>query len=94
MKLGKHTSFMIDFIKDFIDGGTDSYLFKLDYDAYVIEHFPYMENENPELADRFVNTVDYTYESINDQELSEEEFRSRISAAFDEWLGKSKNGMH
>lgn len=25
MKKGKHTSFMIDFIKDFIDGEIDSY---------------------------------------------------------------------
>jgi len=90
MKKGKHTSFMIDFIKDFIEGEMDSYFFKLDYDAYVIEHFPYMENENPILAERFVNTVDYTYENIVDQQLTDEEFRTKISAAFDEWLEKAK----
>ena len=39
MKIGKHTSFMIGFIKDFIDGEIDSYFFKLDYDAYVIVAF-------------------------------------------------------
>jgi hypothetical protein len=81
---------MIGFIKDFIDGEIDSYFFKLDYDAYVIEHFPYMENENPALADRFVNTIDYTYENIINQELTDDEFRTRISAAFNKWLRKSK----
>jgi hypothetical protein len=28
MKTGKHTSFMINFIKDFIDGEIDSYFLK------------------------------------------------------------------
>jgi hypothetical protein len=46
MKTGKHTSFMINFIKDFIDGEIDSYFFKMDYSAYVIEHFLHMEYEN------------------------------------------------
>jgi hypothetical protein len=53
MKVGKHTKFMIDFISEFISGETDRYFFGLDYSAYVIEHFPYMEFENSELADRF-----------------------------------------
>ena len=47
-----------------------------------------MENENPVLAERFANTVDYTYENIVDQELTDDEFRAKISAAFNEWLGK------
>lgn len=49
-----------------------------------------MENENPALAERFANTVDYTYENIVDQELTDDEFRAKISVAFDEWLEKAK----
>ncbi|PNT93765.1 hypothetical protein CDQ83_09815 [Clostridium thermosuccinogenes] len=44
----KLTSFFDDLQdkhKDFIDGEIDSCFFDLDYSAYVIEHFPYMEEE-------------------------------------------------
>jgi len=41
MKVGTHTKFMIDFIKDYIDGKIDGYFFKMDYCTYVKEHFPF-----------------------------------------------------
>jgi predicted ATPase len=84
---------MISFIKDFIDGEIDCYFFKLDYCAYVIEHFPYMEYENPRLEDRFANTIDYAYEYGMRLKLSDEEFKAEISEAFDEWLGKTKQSI-
>ena len=93
MKIGKHIKFMISFIKDFIDGEIDCYFFKLDYCAYVIEHFPYMEYENPRLADRFANTIDYAYEYGMRLKLSDEEFRAEIYEAFDVWLGKTKQSI-
>ena len=58
----KHTKFMINFISDFINGETERYFFNLDYNAYVIEHFPYMEIEDSRLGDRFANTIDRIYE--------------------------------
>jgi predicted ATPase len=93
MKIGKHTSFMIEFIKDFIDGEIDFYFFEMDYPAYVIEHFPHMENENPRLADRFADTIDYAYEHGANLGLTDQEFRAEISDAFDEWIGKTKRGL-
>jgi predicted ATPase len=45
--------------------------FDLDYSAYVIEHFPYMEIENSRLADRFAYTVDWAYERGTDLGLSD-----------------------
>ena len=39
MKTGEHTTFMINFILDFINGEIERYFFDLDYSAYVIEHF-------------------------------------------------------
>lgn len=62
----------------------------LDYSAYVIEHFPHMEFENNEFADRFAYTIDRAYERGTDLGLSDEEFRIEISNAFDEWLGRKK----
>lgn len=88
MKVGKHTKFMIDFISEFISGETDRNFFGLDYSSYVIEHFPYMEFENSELADRFAYTIDRAYERGTALGLSDKEFRAEIANAFDEWLGR------
>ena len=88
MKFKKHTAFMIDFISDFVNGEIDRYFFDLDYSAYVIEHFPHMDLEDSKLADKFAYTIDQAYERGNDLGLSDDEFRVKISKAFDEWLGK------
>lgn len=88
MKFKKHTAFMIDFISEFVNGEIDRYFFDLDYSAYVIEHFPYMELEDSKLADRFAYTVDRAYEQGTNLGLSDEEFRIKISNALDEWLGR------
>ncbi|ODM25909.1 hypothetical protein A7W90_06535 [Clostridium sp. Bc-iso-3] len=85
MRVGEHTTFMINFISNFIKGEIERYFFDLDYSAYVIEHFPYMEFENSELADRFAHTVDRAYERGNALGLSDEEFRMEIANAFNEW---------
>lgn len=90
MNIGEHTTFMINFISDFINGELDRYFFDLDYSAYVIEHFPYMEFENSKLADRFAYTVDRAYERGTALGLSDEEFRAEMSNAFNKWLGSMK----
>lgn len=90
MKVGKHTAFMIDFISDFVNGEIERLFFDLDYSAYVIEHFPYMELENARFADKFAHTIDWAYEHGTDIGLSDEEFRVEISNSFSEWLGSKK----
>jgi len=93
MKVGKHTIFMIKFITDFINGEIERYFFDLDYSAYVIEHFPHMEYENSELADKFAHTVDRAYELGTSPGLSDEEFRMEIANAFNEWLGEKRPNL-
>jgi hypothetical protein len=88
MKLKKHTAFMIDFISDFVNGELERYFFDLDYSAYVIEHYPYMELEDAGSTDKFVYTIDQAYERGTDLGLSDEEFRVKTSTVLDEWLGK------
>jgi predicted ATPase len=66
------------------------YFFDLDYSGYVIEHFPHMEHENSELAERFAYTVDQAYELGTSLGLSDEEFRMEIANAFNEWLGEKR----
>jgi len=66
---------MIEFISDFVNGEIERYFFDLDYSAYVIEHFPYMELEDAKFADKFAYTIDQTYERGSDLGLPDEEFR-------------------
>lgn len=89
MKFKKHTAFMIDFISDFVNGKIDRYRFDLDYSGYVIEHFPHMERENSNFADKFANTIDLAYERGTALGLSDEELRVEISDALDELLGRN-----
>jgi hypothetical protein len=93
MKIGKHTAFMINFISDFVNGDLDRFFFDLDYSAYVIEHFPYMEFENAKIADNFVYTVDQAYDFGTALGLSDEEFRVEISKAFEIWLGNMERDI-
>lgn len=53
----------------------------------------FVEYENPRLADRFADVIDYAYEYGMRLKLSDEEFRAEISEAFDEWLGKTKQSI-
>ena len=93
MKVGKHMIFMIKFITDFINGEMERYFFDLDYSAYGIEHFPHMEQENSELAERFADTVDRAYELGTSLGLPNEEFRMEIANAFNEWLGEKRPNL-
>jgi len=86
MSFKKHTAYMIDFISEFANGEMDRLLFDLDYSHYVIEHFPYMENENARVAQKFADTVDVAYERWADSGLSDEVFREKIPVALKEWL--------
>lgn len=90
MSFKEHTAFMIDFISDFANGDMERYFFDLDYSAYVIEHYLYMELEDSRFADKFASTVDYAYERGTDLGLSDEEFRAEISSALNKWLGSKK----
>jgi len=87
MKVGKHTAFMIDFVSDFADGKISRYDFEIDYSGYVIEHFPIMERENARLARKFANTVDYSFEYAQTNNISDNDFRIMVNNALCDLLG-------
>ena len=93
MTFKKHTAFMIDFISDFVNGEIERFFFDLDYSAYVIEHFPYMERENSKFAQKFADIIDWAYEHGSDIGLDDEEFKLEISNALDELLGNAKTDI-
>jgi len=87
MKVGKHMAFMIDFLSDFADGKMSRDDFEMDYSGYVIEHFPMMEREDPILAQKFADTVDFTYEYAEDHNIDDDDFRIMINNAICDLLG-------
>ncbi len=51
--MGKSAEFLIGFVRDYLDGENSRLDFDLNFDHYIIEHYPRMEHENPELAECF-----------------------------------------
>lgn len=90
MNYKEHTSFIVDFVSEFVNGEMERYFFDLDYSYYVIEHYPEMEFEDAGFAHRFSDTVDRAYERGSNLNLSDEAFRVEISKALDLWLAGKK----
>ena len=49
----KSANFMIAFVKDYLSGKSDRLTWDLDFNHYLIEHYPKMERDDPELAECF-----------------------------------------
>lgn len=82
MNTGESTRFMMEFIRDFIDGKMARFEFELDYDGYIIEHFPQMEGENPVFAEIFAATVDSAVDIARRRGLSDELFRECLAVPY------------
>ena len=93
MKVGKHTSFMIEFVSGFADGEISRYDFEMDYSGYVIEHFPMMENENARLARKFASTVDGAVEYAQANNISDDDFRVMVNNALCDLLGIGESNL-
>lgn len=93
MKIGKHTSFLINYISNFADSKISRFDFELDYSGYVIEHFPAMERENAHLARKFANTIDITYENAVNGNVSDDNFRILMNNALCDWIGTDKSDL-
>ena len=46
-------AFMMEFVQEYLDGNNDRLGFDLDFNHYLIKHYPKMEREAGELADCF-----------------------------------------
>ena len=47
------TDFMLNFVQEYLNGGMDRMSFDLDFNHYLIKHYPGMERKNPDLAECF-----------------------------------------
>ena len=87
-----NTKYMIDHVKDFIEGRIERWEFDIDYPGYMIERYPMMERENPYVADCFVCYIDEQgYEE--GQELPDDEYRELIIWRFEQFMSIFDDGI-
>ena len=90
--MGKSTDFLIGFVRDYLSGENSRLDFDLDYDHYVIEHFPRMERENPELAECFAFYL--AGEEIDRaRDLSDSECKKLVRRQFNKFMAAWKDGF-
>ena len=86
------TNYMIDYVKDFIEGRMERWEFDMDYSAYMIEHYPKMECENPQLADCFVWYIDKRgFEK--GQDLPDDKYKMLIKRRFEQFMSVFDDGI-
>lgn len=92
MKKSNHFDFVIGFVKDYLNGDNSRLDFDLDFNHYLIQHYPGMERENPEAAECFAF---YMSEDILDRtdSLSDVEHLRLIRGQFDKFNAALDDGL-
>jgi len=85
--------FMMNFVQEYLDGTMDRISWDLDFNHYLIQHYPKMERENRELADCFYY---YLSEEGHDQgdDLSNSENKKLIRKQWREFKAAMKDGIY
>ena len=85
-------NFMMAFVQDYLDGVLNRLDFDLDFNHYLIEHYPKMERECGELADCFnFYLAERGYDQA--QELSDAEHKKLIRRQYNEFLAAIRDGI-
>ena len=83
---------MMAFVQGYLDGETDRLGFDLDFNHYLIKHYPKMERECGELADCFsFYLAEEGYDRV--QGLSDAEHKRLIRKQFREFKAAMHDGM-
>ena len=86
------TDFMMTFIQEYLDGERDRLGFDLDFNHYLIKHYPSMERKNRDLAECFYF---YLAEQGFDQGqgLSDSDYKKLIRRQFKEFKAAMRDGF-
>ena len=84
--------FMFGFVREYLDGEMDRLGFDLDFDHYLIKHYPKMERKDEELADCFAF---YLAEQGADKvfHLCDHEHKAHIQERWDEFTATMNDGL-
>ena len=84
--------FMMAFVQEYLDGQRDRLSFDLDFNHYLIEHFPKMEREAGELADCF--SFYLSEEGLDRAEgLTDAQHKRLIRKQYKEFLSAMEDGI-
>ena len=81
------TEFMMDFVREYLDGEMDRLGFDLDFNHYLIKYYPTMERKNRRLAECFNF---YLAEQGFDQALSLSDIEHK-KLIRKQWIGFNKS---
>jgi len=85
-------AFMISFVEDYLNGEADRLTFDLDFNHYLIKHYPKMERENADLAACFAF---YLAEQGLDEalQLSDAQHKQHIRSQYNEFKAAMRDGL-
>jgi len=84
--------FMMEFVQKYLDGEMDRLGFDLDFNHYLMEHYPKMERRCGELADCFYfYLAEEGYNQV--QGLSNAAHKKKIGRQFDEFKAVMNDGI-
>lgn len=92
MPRNKSTNFMLSFVQEYLDGDTERMFFDMDFNHYLIQHYPAMERHNPDLAECFAF---YLAEEGVDLSLglSDADHKKLIRKQFKKFLDAARDGF-
>lgn len=80
--MGKNIDYMMDIVKDYLDGNKTRVTFELDFEYEILEKYRKMAKEDREFAEYFYDMLSEEGVDAGDL-LSDEEFHALISKKFD-----------
>jgi hypothetical protein len=83
---------MIKYVEDFVEGRKDRFSFDIDYCHHMIERYPKMEREFPELAECFAYYIDERGFEAG-QRLSDDKYKQLITDRFDDFMSVFEDGL-
>jgi len=85
-------NYMMNFVKEYLDGKMERMGFDLDFNYYLIEHYPRMEYENSDIAECFYFYL--SQEGFDHAEnLADHEHKKLILKQWNEFNAVTKNGL-
>ena len=92
MAKSKSSDFMIAYVREYLDGDMERLFFDLDFDHYLIEHYPKMDRENPALAECFAFYLSEEGVDRSDN-LSDSEHKKLIRRQFNRFMAAMRDGF-
>ena len=88
-----HTKLMFEFVQDYLSDEMERMFFDLDFNYYLIEYYPAMARQNPDMADCFVYYLSERGMDVSEN-LSDTEHKKLIHRQWNEFQSALKDGLY